>query len=436
MKKRILVLSAIIIFLFTSCAESDNVQIVTVNRPQSPLESSLPSSDTVNEAIRPASPEDGTVTGESIETEPNAPEVPELTFTEEQLRSGTLYLSGADQFVVSKNKNIVTIILDAADNRYVKALLNNNPDAFKGFEDFTLYDNTCSVFDSTFQSVTQIYSGVESRPIGKVSDWNDEAWSCERAIEFYRRFHKAGYKMNIFADANLDPRQLIGKLDNLAVSDNPPDGRDFYHLNHTFREQIKTMSLADNDYNYFTVQHIWGAHTPTDKDSFEEQMVYLFDIVREYIDSLREFGVYDNATIIVMADHGTHDVYNYPDSTPMFMIKEPNRHSDKLTVSSAPIYFADLMSTYLVNAGLYDEDTDRELFGSSIYDFDENSVRERIANYRMVNKKYATSGVSSLVPSYGYNVIYSYTYTGNTEDLLAEIRKRKPEIFWMEEDAA
>lgn len=434
MKKRIFILSAAVIFLFTSCAESNQGRDIAYTH-NIYIEAAVSTSK--NEPKPSVSEETGSILEEeTIPAETEVSEVPALTFSDEQLRSGTLYLSGREQFVVSKNKNIITIILDAADNTYVRSLLKNNPGAFRGFEDFTLYDNTCSVFDSTFQSVTQIYSGILSRPIGKVSDWNDEAWSSKTANEFYRRFHKAGYKMNIYADANLDPRQLIGKLDNLEVSSDPPDGRDFYHLNHTFRQQIGTMDYADNDYNYFTVQHIWGAHTPTDMDTFDQQMEYLLTIVREYMDKLKSLGVYDDATIIVMADHGSHDLANYPDSTPMFMIKEPHRSSEEMKISSAPIYFADLMSTYLVNAGLFDEETDRELFGSSIYDFDDDSVRERVANYRRVDKNYSTSGISYLVPSYGYNVIYSYRYTGNTEDLLAEIRKWRPEIFWMEEDAA
>lgn len=435
MKKRLLILSAVVIFLFTSCAANEKKPISTGAKTQS-VNTELSEPYTDYKTKPPVSEETGSVSQEPSETEFQAPEVLAQTFTDEQLKSGTLYLSGADQFVVSKHKNIITIILDAADNRYVSDLLESNPDAFEGFEDFTVYNNTCSVFDSTFQSVTQIYSGIESLPICKISDWNDEAWGSEKANEFYRRFHKAGYKMNIYADANLDPRQLIGKFDNLAVSANPPDGRDFYHLNYTFREQISTMATAENDYNYFTIHHLWGAHTPTDMETFEEQMEYLLTIVREYIDNLKDFGVYDDATIIIMADHGTHDIANHPDSTPMFMIKEPHKSSDKLTVSSAPMYFADLMSTYLVNAGLYDEETDRELFGNSIYDFDDNSVRERTANYRWVSSQYPASGVSNLVPSYGYNVIYSYHYTGNTEDLMTEIKNRNREVFWMEEDAA
>lgn len=434
MKKKILIFSAVTVFLFTSCSLSGGKQNITGARPHEPSESSSVSSQRKPEPS--ISEEEGLPQEDTVSSETKAPEVPALTFSEEQLSGGTLYLSGKDQFTVSKNKNIITVILDAADNKYVKELFKNNPDAFKGFEDFTVYDNTCSVFDSTFQSVTQIYSGMESLPVCKISDWSDEAWSSAKAAEFYRRFHKAGYKMNIYADAYLDPKQLIGKFDNLAVSDNPPNGRDFYHLNHTFRDQISTMALADNDYNCFTVQHIWGAHTPTEMESFDEQMAYLLTIVREYMDKLKAFGVYDDAAIIIMADHGSHDLYSCPDSTPMFMIKEPHKSSDKITVSSAPIYFSDLMSTYLVNAGLYDEETDRELFGSSIYDFDENSVRERTANYRWVDRSYKTSGVSPLVPSYGYNVIYSYRYTGNTEDLLAEIKKRQPKVSWMEEDAA
>lgn len=386
--------------------------------------------------------------------------------------------SGTEQYTVSKNKNIITIVLDATDNKYVKETLEMHPEAFEGYEDFTVYTNTCSVFDSTFQSFTQIYSGIEEKPIIKVADWNEKAWNSEKAAEFYKRFHEAGYKMNFFADANWDVNLLRGKADNIDVNRKEmtlqarfalmndmnrlnayralpfilkrfldvegidlnryfENAEKYNFYNQDFQEGIGTMNVSESDKNYFIVEHTWGAHTPYDKGNSIDTVVYLLDIVREYIDKLKEFGVYDDSTIIIMGDHGSHDLGNYPDSTPMFMVKEPGRKSDALTTSSAPVYFADLMSTYLVNAGIYNEETDKELFGPSIYDFDEDSQRERVANYRFYDDNYPPAQVSPLVPSFGYNTIYSYRYTGDTDDLLEVIKNEGPEsIEHMVEDAS
>lgn len=386
--------------------------------------------------------------------------------------------SGTEQYTVSKNKNIITIVLDATDNKYVKETLEMRPEAFEGYEDFTVYTNTCSVFDSTFQSFTQIYSGIEEKPIIKVADWNEKAWNSDKAAEFYKRFHEAGYKMNFFADANWDVNLLRGKADNIDVNRKEmtlqarfalmndmnrlnayralpfilkrfldvegidlnryfENAEKYNFYNQDFQEGIGTMNVSESDKNYFIVEHTWGAHTPYDKGNSIDTVVYLLDIVREYIDKLKEFGVYDDSTIIIMGDHGSHDLGNYPDSTPMFMVKEPGRKSDALTTSSAPVYFADLMSTYLVNAGIYNEETDKELFGPSIYDFDEDSQRERVANYRFYDDNYPPAQVSPLVPSFGYNTIYSYRYTGDTDDLLEVIKNEGPEsIEHMVEDAS
>ncbi len=386
----------------------------------------------------------------------------------------SLLLSGEEQYKVSPNKNIITIILDAADNRYIKELLEKNPKVFLGYEDFTLYTNTCSVFDSTFQSMTQIYSGIAEKPTGIVADWNRKAWDGEQALEFYRRFHDANYKMNFFANANWVLSDLEGKADNLVPAKVSGFGntfaliRDFSEMslfraapyalkrfihvenidfnalvkngdkadfaNEDFDAKAGDLSVAETDKNYFIVEHIKGVHAPFDIDGNPVKTTeYVLGIAKKYIDSLKKLGVYDDATIIVMADHGSHNVTYYPDSTPMFMIKEAGRKSDSLTLSKAPIYFTDLMSTYLTNGELLEEE-DRALFGSSIYDFDDSSVRTRTANYRMVDKNYPNSKVSPLVESYGYNVIYSYEFTGDTKELLRVIEEEGPtSIEHMEE---
>ena len=395
----------------------------------------------------------------------------------EMFKPDSLSLSGKEQYTVSPGKNIITIVLDAAENEYVRAALEEKPEIFKGYEDFTVYTNTCSVFDSTFQSFTQIFSGFEELPVYEVDKWNHDAWSCERGIEFFNRFHDAGYKMNFFVDASWDLSLLEGRVDNIEAStvkrsfatymgvigdfnrltayrampfalkrffmaDDLDITRNFglegsfNYSNSSFENDIDTMKLADSDRNYFVVEHIWGAHTPFTKDNFMDTMEYLMDVVRQYLDNLKKLGVYDDSTIIIMADHGSHDLHKYPNSTPMFMIKEANRSSEELTLNSAPIYYTDLMSTYLINAGLFDEEKDRDLFGSSIYDFEEGEKRERIAHYRYNDKNYPPSKKSPLVPSFGYNVIYSFKYTGDSKNLLTSVRVGPMQIDHMEEDAS
>lgn len=395
----------------------------------------------------------------------------------EMFKPNSLSLSGKEQYTVSSGKNIITIVLDSADNEFMKAALDERPEIFEGYEDFTLYTNTCSFYDSTFQSFTQIFSGYEELPIYEVDKWNHDAWSCERGIEFFKRFHDANYKMNFYIDASWDLSLLEGKVDNIEASTfdsslgtyigvindfnrltayrampfalkrfftvddldinrNFSFGEGFNYYNDDFEEDIDTMKLADSSRNYFVMEHIWGAHTPFDKDNFMDTTEYLLDIVRRYLDNLKKLGVYDNSTIIIMADHGSHDLHKYPNSTPMFMIKEAGRSSEKLTLNSAPIYYTDLMSTYLVNAGLFDGEKDRELFGSPIYDFEEGEKRERIAHYRFNDKNYPPSKKSPLVPSFGYNVIYSYKYSGDTSDLLKATKIGPIQIDHMEEDAS
>lgn len=438
-KKSVIALTAAFALLLTACTVEIVPQnpTVTANRPETEGKNNPPatSAQAVSTKANIATAAENTTT---VITEPvtTVPQVIPPTYSEEEINSGYLYLSGKEQFVVSKNKNIITIILDAADNIYLENLLKTNPEAFNGLEDFTLYNNTCSYFDSTFQSVTQIYSGYTELPVYTVSQWSKDAWTSDKANEFYNRFHKAGYKMNFFVAASLQPIRIMGKFDNLGYSKEPLESRDFYHLNEGFTKQLDTMKTADNDFNYFIVEHIHGAHTPLEKNSFEEQMTYLFDIVRKYLDKLKEFKVYDDSTIIIMSDHGSHDIYTYPNATPIFLIKEAGKTSDKMKITSAPISFEDLMSTYLISAGLFNQETDRELFGSSIYDFDENSKRERTANYRIWDENYPESKVSPVCPSYGYNVIYTYKYTGNSKDLLNQVYKRKRVVTPMEEDAA
>ena len=62
--------------------------------------------------------------------------------------------------------------------------------------------------------------------------------------------------------------------------------------------------------------------------------------VRDYLAQLKDLERYEDAAILILADHGTETVHR-----PMLLLKRPGA-SGALTVSEAPVSYADLPATY------------------------------------------------------------------------------------------
>ncbi len=363
-----------------------------------------------------------------------------------------------EQFTVSSKKNIVTFIFDAADNKYFKTLLETRPEVFDGLEDFTLYTNTCSVHDYTLASISQMLTGTESIPMYDTQGWLREAWTSQKAEDFYSRLHKADYTVNgfMYTDAPVD--LLEGKYDNassakkeiaanreaiadsimriseyrcmpyllkrffsiqnvdfksfVTISDN-----EYYYTDAAYKEHL-TLTRSDSDDNYFIFEHLLGPHPPC--DDYIEETVNCLNIVKEYIRQLKEMGLYDDAFIIVTADHGRH-TSNFTEAaaTPIYMVKEAGKTHEKMEITNAPQYHADFLATYLYAAGLYTE-SDREIYGNTVFDFKEDEERERIwYDHTSDDSKPNPNNASC-------NVYYAYKYTGNTDDLKQLLNDKNP----------
>jgi phosphoglycerol transferase MdoB-like AlkP superfamily enzyme len=91
-------------------------------------------------------------------------------------------------------------------------------------------------------------------------------------------------------------------------------------------------------------------------------------IVFEYIKQLKELGKYDDATIIITADHGSRITSNL--SYPILFVKESGENSNQIKESVAPVCQADLIPTIEKAAGVeYSEPT--------IEEYAENDTRTR-----------------------------------------------------------
>lgn len=357
-------------------------------------------------------------------------------------------LDGGEQYVISGKKNIVTFVFDTADNIFLGKILQDNPEAFEGLEDFTLYTNTCSVHDYTLASMTQMLTGAEDCPMYDTDNWLESAWDSEKAEDFYNRFHNAGYRINAFMRAEVPTEFLNGKIDNASAGVTPLEvdksgierdifkltlyrglpfmlkkfvdvstldlkghvtfSKDFYYYDDEYMKNL-ILKESEKDNNYFIIEHLNGPHPPC--DDVTEETINCLNIVKEYIRQMKEMGVYENSSIIITSDHGRHTSdFSAGAVTPIFMIKEANKSFDKMQVSNAPVYHGDFLATYLYEAGLY-TNSDKEIYGNTVFDFEEGSARERIWYDHTSDNSYPNPNGASC------NVYHAYKYTGGSEEL-------------------
>ncbi len=327
------------------------------------------------------------------------------------------YTDTSEQFTLSNNNNVVVIVFDAFDNSIVKDLAENNPEYFDGLEDFTVYTNTTSVYDSTVTSMSQIFGGCDFDNTLTIEEWLDKGWNSDSTVTFYNEMHNSNYKCNAYNFELPLKEYVVGKYDNIKQYETEQEIKpNYFNINkfvdeinllsfykvapyalkncvsfdadafkyyciypmsdvasYSNSEYISNMSYSYVDENIMTVNHLRGLHSPC---IVPDEIDNCFVIMNKLVDEMKSSGVYDNSTIIFMSDHGWHNEDATTDgwgATPMFFIKAPGVSQDDTIFTSTPISTTDVLGTIIVDTGLdgvckYD---------TSIYDFDENSSRVR-----------------------------------------------------------
>ncbi|HAL03138.1 MAG TPA: hypothetical protein DCP07_07230 [Lachnospiraceae bacterium] len=400
----------------------------------------------------------------------------------------SVYFDYSEQYTVGSGKNIVLFIIDEADNKFIKELYQEGKISHT-FDDYIIYTNTCSVYDFTNLSMLQMVTNYPFDNTLDASTRRANAWGQDSVNDFYDRFHQAGYKVNFFNFDYENSEGVIGKMDNARVFDEKNDTIQYinyknikkqsdaltayrllpivlkptvdmtlvsspdpviiystntgYYENRDFDENME-LKLGDSD-NYLIIHHTKGLHMP---DNNVETMEYCLGSVEKYIEQMKALGVYDNASIIITADHGSHDECTGDTwaATPMFMIrvgvsespeaKDTDKVAEGPTLSDAPIYHTDIMPTLLYEAGLYygdsapvsetktdDQQTlsDTDTFGKTVFDYKDGDLRERTWYNRRYDPAYPKREK--------YNVYYGYTYTGNTETLEKMVEEDQQTVY-------
>lgn len=346
-----------------------------------------------------------------------------------------------NRFDVAKNQNVILFCFDAVDNSFLKKLCEEGYD-FSDFSDFTMYDNTCSVFDVTDLSMAQIatasnfelnnnyplfyekmkdnnfnirfynYDGTYEVPIEYYVD-NYMETDPDHVSVTYSGIIIENFKLAMYLLAPYIVKEYIN-VDRLDFNSQVYFGKvlENNYLNQAYMNNL-ILNINDQYENSFIYDHVNGAHQPC--GDFMDATRECMDIAREYVGQLKKLGVYDDATIIFISDHGIHDdsdYEHYPTAgTPVFLIKGRGEKHDKMVRSNAPIYHTDILSTILTNVGCYDEE-DYSLFGPSIYYFHDGDVRERIWYNRVLDGA-------------GY---YRCSYRGDTEELERKVNNGEYDV--------
>lgn len=297
------------------------------------------------------------------------------------------YLSNENRFELSKDENVVVFILDTYDKQMIDLVSEADPDFLTPLVDFTYYDNMVSRFGYTDGSLPYLLTGVlaeeyTSKDIFDKSTFMKDIKAANYDIRLYTETGYAEYfddgiidnlttGSNITIDSGKCVRQMLiaSRYRNMPYICKPYyayDGRDFDNIisdknvvifgdDEEFYESLTTDNVSIGDASgCFRLYHLYGAHSPY---NFRESMTYDYSsddpmaqwraclsIVYEYIAQLKALDIYDNTTIIIMADHGPNvkqraflselGIAMSDELHPIFFIKRRDEIHDDMLVDS------------------------------------------------------------------------------------------------------
>ena len=383
-------------------------------------------------------------------------------------------LTGEQQYNVASDNNIIVFIVDSYGTTQLEDGLKNNPELLSPLKDFTYYDNAdCSYF-GTFPSMTHMLTGEDVDFDLSEPDYLDKAWNSDSAVAFYNTLHNAGYDINLFSNGGTEVygniTNLNGKIDNANPVSYKVDKKSalirmskisiykyvpyvikpkfevptylFIFLaeydgmtpincgNSMYYSGLKEQGLSiDPDMkNALIIQHLDGTHLPHDtaadgsydtEATMQDTQEGILLMIDDYLNNLKNLGLYDDATVIITADHGRWDVFEDGDDPQVvYFIKQAGESHDSVITNHAPISHDDFRATVL---GIIGEDYSD--YGTSIFDIEESELRERTLVNREINADYP------LVPGEACNIYAVYTYTGDKNDIMQKAKEVDEAIY-------
>jgi len=264
-------------------------------------------------------------------------------------------------FELSSTSNTIVFVVDSLDTRDVYDILGTDIDFIDTFEDFTFFDDCVSVSGVTIVSVPYILTGEMYLNEQPINDYAREGYYNSALLEVLIEnnydigiyspqgtlrlgFDKEELNGDYYTNVKFLKReavsfsnfiQIYGKLIAFKYLPQPLKqnflitSKDLQNLiavqgdytpyildDPAFFNNLQASGISiSTDRPVFRMYHIWGAHTPytmNENGEYVPDGVYRstqirgsFKIIEEYINELKELGIYDQTNIVIIADHGS-----------------------------------------------------------------------------------------------------------------------------------
>ncbi len=332
---------------------------------------------------------------------------PEVPITDNSM----VYLTTDDMFEVSTKDNIIVLVLDRFDDRYFQELKNSGSDYLNALDGFTYYADNISTYPRTYPAVTSMLTGAEN-DFSSRSGYFTKAYGTS---SFLKDIDENGYKINLYIPTYYtydNAKVFSGRVSNISGAQGYSVDNHFALLGKMFElssyfwapEMLKSSTISSDAFNSvvslngdspkyemtqtsdaefydtfqkeglstqskegtFTFLHLRGCHSPFTLDEncnikvgdnyhSLAQTTGMFKFISEYLQELKNKGLYDDATIIITGDHAAlssdKELYNDPNLTAL-LVKEKGQSGTPLKTSYAQVSQDNLHATIVKSAGI------------------------------------------------------------------------------------
>lgn len=303
--------------------------------------------------------------------------------------------------LISNNNNYLVFLVDAVDSVNFNKIVNSNTDYQKTLKDFSYFPDTVSGYAFTRDSIPFIFSGEwnenkvpfpeystnafdKSRFFNKLSenDYNknfydsDFTWNSTKALEFDniisaeknpKKLTLLKQEVKYYLYKSLPfPLKQLSNIENLdfAATQPPQEYSRFNWTDLYFYNNYLEQPLTKTDQNYFQYVHLEGGHTPfnVSKDiteipnnsgtyegsgTYEEKLEATMKVISAYLQRLKDNDAYNNATIVILADHGYWHTDSADRSNPILYVKGRDEKHSQINISDKQVSYADLCNMFI-----------------------------------------------------------------------------------------
>ncbi len=368
---------------------------------------------------------------------------------------GSYSLSQAGMFEFSAEDNIFVFVLDRLDYDYIEEVCKEDADFFAPLDGFTSYTNATSIFARTQPALNHLLTGSDELAYTiSEEEYYTRSWT-EGDKDVLGALQAQGYTNEMYSNIKYlfsDAAYAVERVDNVtdgkgamqkgmvvkklmylsAYRYAPTVFKPFFwadtnYYNDVFAPtEVEKYSFNDTAYapkfltataersgKNFKLYHFYGPHAPytmkadgtkSDKPTtVKDQTMGSFRNLFAAFEQMKKLGIYENATIIITADHGAAINDSKPVSKPTrigLFFKPSGSAGTPLKTSSAQVSTDQIPATLLKAAG-----ADYTAYGKALDEIGENEQITRVY-YKSVTDPETRNEKQ----------VYKYNITGDAAD--------------------